>query len=217
MAEENPYKLLEALETSEREKKELQNKNTEYQSFISNSSFNNAEEGNQRQWQLEVEDVLDKIEHFLKGDAIVTDAEGNTFYQEQKDKDLVILNKYGVNSVMQILGNYVNRNHMLSFYDEDRINEIMSDIGDELAKFIFCNYEKMGMDTEFKKSRYILLVMSILHIIESTYRRALRGETARLNNTDIKILQTDNMGLNKMQQPQIPIKKKWNPLKPSTW
>lgn len=211
MVDETNFDYLEDLE---RQNKELKNKNVDYQTAISNTSFGNMEDMNQSQWQLETEDILDKIEHFLRGDIVETDADGNVAFKEQTNKDLVILNKYGVNSIMQILGNYINRNHILSYYDEERIYEILGDIGDELADFILCNYEMMGLDTAFKKSRYKLLVLNMLHIIESSYRRALRGETAKSVNTDVRILQTDPIGgQNRNPAPT----RKFNLFSPKTW
>ena len=185
---------LEYLDNLERENKELKNKVTEYQGHISNTSFQQGEEGNLIQWQIDNDDILDKIEHFLRGDLVKTNEEGDTYFEPQTDKELVILNDYGVNSIMQILGNYVNKNIILSFYNEERINEILADLGDELALFLMCNYEKMGMDTNFKKSRYILLTLNILHIIESSFRRALFGQTMKEINSNTNIIQSENLG-----------------------
>lgn len=203
------------LDALEEETKKLRNKNTELMGAVSNSSFNQQKDGNLIQFQLEADDILEKIEHFLKGDKI-KENDGEIYYEEQKNKDLIILNEYGVNSVMQILGNYVNKNTNLSYYDEERIYEIMGDLGDELAAFIFCNYEKMGLTTEFKKSRYKLLVINVLHIIESSYRRALQGQALiALNNNNINISQ--NEGFGNYRRPMIPVKKKFDIFSPKTW
>lgn len=209
--EKNELDYLEALEL---ENKRLNTKNTDYQSAISNTSFN-SNEGNLAQWQVESDDILDKIEHFLKGDVVKVDTDGNVFYEKQKDQDLIILNVYGVNSIMQILGNYINKNIILSYYDEERIYEILGDLGDELSLFLYCNYEKMGMTTEFKKSRYILLVLNLLHIVESSYRRALHGTTMEQINTNTNIIQSEQLGINR--GPISMPKKKFNLFRMGTW
>jgi len=201
-------------EDLENENKQLKSKVTEYQAHISNTSFNREDGGNIIQWIAETDDILDKIEHFLKGDVVKTDEQGNVSFVEQTDEDLIILNEYGVNSIMQILGNYINRNVILSFYELERVYEILGDIGDELATFILCNYEKMGMTTEFKKARYILMVLQVLHIIESSFRRALGGKAMEEINTGRTVIQSENIGM--MRNPQMP-KKRFNPFKRSTW
>jgi len=203
------------LESLENQAQVLKNKNTELAGVISNSSFNNQPDGNLIQFQLTSEDILEKIEHFLKGDKII-EKDGEIYYQEQENEDLVILNEYGVNSIMQILGNYVNKNTNLSWYDEERINEIMGDLGDEIAAFLFCNYEKMGLTTEFKKSRYKLLVLNILHIVESAYRRALQGRGLEsVNSNNINISQNEGMGIYNKSNTQV--KKSFSLFDPKTW
>ena len=115
---------------------------------------------------------------------------------------------------MSIIGNYIDKNTILSFYDEMRINEILADLGDEMANFIYCYYEKMGMDTEFKKTRFQLTVITILHSIESTYRRSLRGKTMEDLNSSRIFTQMDNLGGGR---PGTQAKKKFNLFKPGTW
>ena len=215
------------LDGLQNENKKLRAKNTEYEAQISNTSFNNQGDPNLIQWQVNTDDILDMIEHFLKGDIQVTENE-NTYYTSPTkivkgrngkekvvvDNDLIILNSYGVNSLMHILGNYINRNTTLSFYDEDRINEILADLGDELNKFIMCNYEKMGMNTEFKKSKYEIVVLTILHSMESAYRKALGGQTMQEINRNTNVIQSENLG--QMRMPLMP-KKKFNLFRPKTW
>ena len=222
--DEEGVDTLEYLSGLEEDNQRLKAKNMEYAAHISNTSFQNQEDSNLVQWQINTDDILDMIEHFLKGDIQITDNEGNTYYtsptkkdekgKEVIDEDLIILNSYGVNSLMHILGNYVNKNTILSFYDEERINEILADLGDELNKFIMCNYEKMGMNTEFKKSKYELIVLSILHAMESAYRKALGGQTMQEINRNTNIIQSENLGQRRIGT--IP-KKKFSLFNPKSW
>ena len=95
-----------------------------------------------------------------------------------------------------------------------RINEILADLAEELAKFIYCNYEKMGMDTEFKKTRFELTVITIIHSIESAYRRAISGNTMRELNSSRIFTQSDIKGSPLGMSMQ---KKRFNLFKPRTW
>ena len=70
----------------------------------------------------------------------------------------------------------MNRNTILSNYREDRVMEILHDLGHELADLVYINYEKMGLDTVEKRSRSALIVINVLHMIESSYNRALNGK-----------------------------------------
>jgi len=215
---------------------ELREKNQQLNTALSTASYQGQEDANLIVFQVDTGEMLGKIEHFLRGEYIATDEEGNEFWAKPKrkvldkdgkikkdkngkdleelDENLVLFNDYGVNSIMSVIGNYIDKNTILSFYDEMRINEILADLGDEMANFIYCNYEKMGMNTEFKKTRFQLTVLTILHSIESTYRRSLRGKTMEDLNSSRIFTQMDNMG---GTRPGMPTKKKFNLFKPGTW
>lgn len=141
-------------------------------------------------------------------------------YTEIIDEDKKPLNEYGVAELMRVMSMYVTKETILSCYTEERINEILWDLGKELNKFLYCNYEKMGMDTKFKESKYILICINLLHIVESCYRRALGGAEQEYIMTKGIVTQGMGGGMSGSMgnfSPQMSLKKKWHPLKPSTW
>jgi len=269
----------------------LRNKNLELSSALTGASFQNEDEQNLIHYQLETDIILERIEHFLKGDQIKFNEKGSFFaeptknvlclvmknpktkikyfiqeikverkegiilkkicvkiengdgkelnlqgidtefimnkirklklisegykYVEIPDNDKKPFNEYGVAELMRIISMYVTKETFLSYYDEERIYEILSDLGNAIADFVYCNYEKMGMDTKFKESKYILVVINILHTVESCYRRALRGNEQENIRTRAIVTQSQGMGSGTMRRP--PMKSKWNPLNPKTW
>ena len=272
----------------------LTNRNNELAGALSHGSFNEQDEQNLIQYQLETDKILERIEHFLKGDQVKFNENGayyapptkevltiekydekngtSYFIQEFKEKDkgteliknvlvkiinsdgeeidilnsdskLILeriknnpknkiiekgykyitifdeekkpLNEYGVSELMRIMSMYITKETFLSYYDEDRINEIMGDLGDALSNFLYCNYEKMGMDTKFKESKYIMICLNLLHSVESCYRRALGGSEQENIRTRAIVTQNQGFGGNSINRGIS--KKKWNPLKLSTW
>lgn len=277
----------------------LKQKNLEMAGALTNQSFSNEEDLNLIQYQLETDKILERCEHYLKGDVVKFNKNGsyfteptknvlaNVFYdpktkityyiqeikkslkssevtknvlvkiinQEQDevnvmeidstlilnklkrvklvnkgyqyveviDEEKKTLNEYGVAEFMRIISMYVTKEIFLSNHEEERIFEIMSDLGDALNDFLYCNYEKMGMDSKFKESKYTILILNILHIIEACYRRSIGG--AEQENMRTRAIVTQNQGgqnfggggLNQNQLPPARAKKGWNPLKPSTW
>lgn len=141
-------------------------------------------------------------------------------YVEVNDEDKKPLNEYGVAEFMRIISMYVTKETFLSYYTEDRIFVIMGDLGDALNNFLYCNYEKMGMNTKFKESKYTIMVLNILHTIESCYRRAIGGaEQYNLRSRAI-VTQTQGSGSSAgaMNMARMGARsKRWSPLKPSTW
>ena len=224
------------LEKLKKENEDLRNNQTQLNTALSSSAYQGQEDSNLIQYQIDTGEMLGKIEHFLRGEYIAIDGEGNEFWSKPKkklkdekgelilddegkeqeviDEDKMLLNDYGVNSILSILGEYLDKNTFLSFYDEMRINEIMADLGDKLSEEIFYSYERIGLDTEYKKSKYPLLVLTILHVIESAYRRALRGKTMEDLNSSRIFTQMDNIGTRPGGGSS---KRKFHLFKPNTW
>lgn len=196
----------------EKELREKDQKISDLTSLASSSIYNQAQDNNLIVFQLELDNILERIEHLLRGDVVEADAEGNIKYVKATDKDLVVLNEYGVQLIMNTISFYLNRNTILSNYSEDRIFEILFDLGNELADLIYQSYEKMGLITPYKRARYIMIVMNILHTVESSYNRALSGmERESLRSARI-VTQTQPLG---SQGLAMPLKKEgiWNRLK----
>ena len=165
----------EHLDYLEKINKDQANKLNDLSGYASSTITNQSQDNNLIVWQLELDNILERIEHLLKGEIIKDDGAGNIDYVAPKDKSLIILNDYGVQLIMNIISFYLNRNTILSRYGDDRIKEILFDLGNELSVVIYINYEQMGMTSMEKKSRYEILVLNILHTIESSYNRALAG------------------------------------------
>lgn len=154
--------------------------------------------------QISTNELLTKLENFYRGRVEGTDAAGNRVWVESKDDDLKTFNEFGVASMMEIVSRYIDKNTTLSSYREERIYEIIGDLGDDLVLFVLSNYKKMGMNTYGKKTKFRLLITTTCHIIESAYRRALHGETLKKLNESKAIHQFENNN----RQPSQPIKGK---------
>ncbi len=140
-------------------------------------------------------------------------------YVEVVDEEQKPLNALGVSQLMSTISMYVTKETFLSYYSEERINEIMGDLGDALNDFLYCNYEKMGMDSKFKESKYTILILNILHTIESCSRRAIGGaEQYNLRSRSIvsESHGGSSIGARNMARAGMG-SKKWSPIKPSTW
>jgi len=208
-------RILEDINERDIENKDLKNKNVDLQSAIVGSNFSGSEEPTLIHYQLETEKILERIEHFLKVDQIKV-KDGDVFYETPTDKKLINFNKYGVSEIMRIVSMYVTKETFLSNYEEERINEILADLGDALADFLYCNYEKMGMDTKYKETKFTLIVINILHVVESCYRRALGGEEMKGLRQRAIVTQT-NTGMSPMMGGMPIRRKKWHPFKKDTW
>ena len=177
--------------------KDQQDKINQLSSYV--HSGMQGQDNNLIVYQLELDNILERIEHLLKGDIINEDGQGNVTYKKPKNNDLIILNDYGVQLIMNIISFYLNRNTILSNYQPERINEILYDLGNELADLVYINYEKMGLNNVEKKSRSPVLIMNILHIIESSYNRALGGNELESLRSARIVTQNQPLGSNQGQ------------------
>ena len=159
--------------------------------------------------------LLEDIKKGLKGKKQTFISRGNTT-KEIPDKSRINLNEYGISEIMNTLSMYINKETFLSYYKEDRINEILADIGDKINEFLLINGKLMGLDTEYKKTKYPLMVVTILHTIESAYRRALMGNENRGTREGILITQHQPQS-GGMPMPMQAPKKKFTPFDKSTW
>jgi len=182
---------------------------------VANSMFAGTNDPNLIEYQLELDNILERIEHLLKGDTLKQDKDGNVFYETPKDEKLRPLSDEGVRYIMNILSFYLNRNTILSNYTDTRINDILYDFGYELNDQMYLNSKMMGLDDEEKQKKYAMIVLEILHTVESAYNRAYRGEERESLRTARVVSQSDN--INNNQPYQIPQNKQKTTLNPLTW
>lgn len=115
------------------------------------SMFGLPSEDNLIRWQLDMKEDLDRIYHLLKGDQIKEDAKGIISYVPATHDDLKPFNEFGVQMIMNIMMFYLNRNTLLSNYDEPTIKEKVLDFGRRLSVLIHNRYEEIMMTVDLKQ------------------------------------------------------------------
>jgi hypothetical protein len=142
------------------------------------SSFSSKANDDIVKWQLELNDILERAEHILRGD-IPKFKEGHIIWEENPHPENNPLNAVGVQEVMKILSMYINRNTILSDYANGEINLKVFDFGRAVNNLIFMRDFEFGMDTEEKRKNYEMLVTELKDIVHSAYKRALDGAEKR--------------------------------------
>jgi hypothetical protein len=119
--------------------------------YAQQSPFMQSGTDNLIKWQLELDNILERAEHILRGDKLVTEA-GHLIWKKQDNPVKEILNDYGVQEVMRVLSMYLNRNTILSDYEAEEIMEKVLDFGRELNDLFFMKYEEMGLTVTFEQA-----------------------------------------------------------------
>jgi len=172
----------------------------------SHSGFNTRMSDDVARWQLELNDILERAEHILKGD-IVKFEEGNIIWTPRKNPEENTLNDYGVQLIMKILSMYINRNTILSDYTEDEVCYKVLDFGKRLNDLIFMKYEEIGMDTEDKRKEYPMLVGEMVDIVHSAYARAKDGRERESYRKMISVQQSNQQQSAMMGVPMPTVQK----------
>jgi len=125
-------------------------------------------------WQLELNDILDRAEHMLRGDIIRYEG-NNMFWIRNPDPNDNPLNDKGVRLIMKILANYVNRNTILSDYTGTEIKVKVHLFSQEINDLLFMKYDEIGMDSSNKRKEYPMIVMMLKDIVHNCYSRSKFG------------------------------------------
>lgn len=107
---------------------------------VSQDMMNQEENKGLVKEQLDLEPEKLRIRRFLMG-YIKKEVNGRLVWQEPDDKTQLLFSEQGVNEIMGILEMYINKNNLLSYYDEQTILNKMEDFSTSLVDKIFMKYE----------------------------------------------------------------------------
>ena len=158
-----------------------------------NSMFSGAYSENLIKYQLELDGLLERIEHLLRGD-LMSVKNSNVIWTTQTDDKKIIFNGDGVSEIMRIMAMYLNINTILSNYDEPTIREKCYDLGVELKDLIYMKYKAFGLDSHEKRKLYPIIVKQVIDVVHSSYLRALNGGERNSLREGRQVSQTDNPG-----------------------
>lgn len=119
--------------------------------YAQHSAFAPQMQDNLIKWQLELDNILERAEHILRGDKLVF-INGSLIWKPNENTENNILNDYGVSEVMRILSMYLNRNTILSDYSDEEIREKVLDFGRELSDLFYMKYQEMGLNISFEEA-----------------------------------------------------------------
>ena len=204
----------------ENELNAVRGQNQQFQNVQASTMFQSEENDNLVKWQLDINEELERIEHLLRGNIPKRDSNGNEYWEEPKDDRDKLFNEKGVREILKVLKWYLNKNIILSNFDEDDINLRVKQFANVFSDFIFNNYEDFGLDTPEKMKHYPLVIINITNTVEASYFRALHGGERNSLRTARTVTQSEPLGMGFSQgfagQSQSQ-KRKFNFFKPSTW
>jgi len=187
-------KALQELDTEEMQKsydQTQQSKTLDPRKNSQHSAFTTRQDQDIVKYQLELNDILERAEHILRGD-VPKFKSGHLIWEETKNPEDNTLNEKGIQELMKNLAMYINRNTILADYGDEEINLKVYDFGKALNRLIFMKAEEFGINTEEKRKNYPMLVLQIKDMVHSAYARAKDGGERRSLREMIQIQQSTN-------------------------
>lgn len=101
--------------------------------------------------QLDLSEELERIDYLLRGYTTEIDSKTNEVnWVKPTDNGMVILSDYGVHLVRNTIAWYINKDTLLSNYDDETIKGKMEDFSSDLNDTIFMEYEKVFQYPSFE-------------------------------------------------------------------
>ncbi len=187
------------------------------QGYATTAMYSQQQKPNLVEWQLSFNEV-EQIEHYLRNDIFIRGKNGQSdSWQPNPNKAEVYLNDKGVNDVLRTINMIINKNTVLSNYDKLEIKERMKVLAHELRQLIYRNQEAYEFDNEYKWNQYESIVMSLVRMAESSYRRALNGEERRDLNSARVVNQSEPISNGNQGMMYQQMNRKKSVFKPWTW
>jgi len=143
------------------------------------------QEKNLAETQLEVESIALRINHLLKQDVMKPTEDGRTEWIALPDQKQRALTDWGVDRIMQIVHFYINKNTLLSNFDETQINRIMLRFCVELNDLVLLKYQILFREPTFEECKTILKTRLEDHKQIKMYSREVLG--LEVNEEEIRL------------------------------
>lgn len=144
-------------------------------------------------WQLDIKEELERIEHLLRKHIPKRGPNGEDYFVAAPKEDQ-LFNEHGINFILNLLGWYLNKNFILSNFDEEQINLRVHQFATRLIDYVHNNYEQMGLNTADKLKEVPMIIMNLVNTVEATYNRALGGGERESLRTARTVHQTEPIG-----------------------
>ncbi len=93
--------------------------------------------------QLDLSEEIERIDYLIKGYSLEPDAQGRLSWKKPDNKEMVIFTDYGIHLIRNTICWYLNKNLLLSNFDEATIRKKMLDFTNDLIDTIYMEYEKV--------------------------------------------------------------------------
>lgn len=106
--------------------------------------------------QLDVELIINYIYNLLQGKELKDNGQGIKEWVEPLDARRKILSDWGIQRIMQIVRFHINKNTLLSNFNEEQINRLMYHFTTEMNDIVLLKYERLFQSPSFEECKRII-------------------------------------------------------------
>jgi len=114
-------------------------------------TFMQPEEKSITREQLDLSDEISRIDYLLKGYSLEPGVDGKLIWKAPTNDDMVIFTEYGIHLIRNTICWYLNKNLLLSNFDDATIRKKMWDFTNDLIDTIFMEYDKVFISPTVKQ------------------------------------------------------------------
>ena len=92
---------------------------------LQQEAFNSKEEQSMVKEQLDLTEEISRIDYLIKGYSLEPGKDGKLMWLKPKNKDMIIFSDYGIHLIRNTICWYLNKNLLLSNFDEETIRKKM--------------------------------------------------------------------------------------------
>jgi len=114
-------------------------------------AFMQNNEGSMVKEQLDLSEEIARIDYLIKGYSLEPNANGELVWVKPVNNDMVIFTEYGIHLIRNTICWYLNKNLLLSNFDDATIRKKMWDFTNDLIDTIFMEYDKVFLYPSVKE------------------------------------------------------------------
>lgn len=150
---------------------------------LQQESFNQQEEKSMVKEQLDLSEEIARIDYLIKGWSLEPGDDGRLVWKAPTDKEMIIFSEYGIHLIRNTVCWYLNKNLLLSNFDEDTIRKKMWDFTNDLIDTIFMEYDRVFISPSTQECIDVLKARIDRKVQISSYALEIQGK--KFNKDDL--------------------------------
>ena len=150
-------------------------------------------------YQLDVSEILEELEHKLRGEVLITDLRTNQLVWRLPDGLPPFMNQIGIHSIMTILGVRLTKIFILSDFDEGIIENVCEKLAEDVIDHLLQNWDYYEIRDDTVAS---MIVNTVVDAVYATMRKGFGRNYLMFLRSTATIQEIQHRNLNDQSRKQ---------------